>query len=337
MPLQGKANFHILRPTKAFTLGYHTLIAYSFLVRRSRLSLSTSLRELIRLTGFSDHTLRKALEGLASLIVRAGYNLIAQPDTRGLFHVKSKEAKRWQDHYQTTIIYELAIDSPLTSIENHILCTILSFNANGKFPTTSAIAQLLCLSERTVRDKVKVLRQKKLIDRDGLCVTITDEGYWLDAPPKKGKKPDLINEKVAGEVAEKFLGVFPTAYEPQFISTMADWGTVMQSHTIKMLRANYSDDDVGQFWSNVQDWAGLKAHVIEKFAVQVFGYLFKMAEYHTSLNRCKGYRGRNSCGLLELWARATCIDLLARYNHIGADGFMDYVPDLEKVRFQVAG
>jgi DNA-binding MarR family transcriptional regulator len=338
MPLHGKSHIHILRPTGKFNLGYHALITYSFLVRRSRLSLPTSLRELMRLTGFSDHTLRKALEGLASLVVRSGYNLLAQPDTNGLFHLKSKEMKKWQDQYQTTIVYDLAADSLLTSIENHILCSILSFNANGKFPTTSAIAQLLCLSERTVKDKIKLLRKNGLIDRDGLCATIKDESYWLDAPtPKREKKPDLINESIAAEVAEQFLAVFPTAYEPQFISTMADWGQVMQGHIIKMLRANYSEDDVGQFWSNVQEWGGLKAHVIEKFAVQVFANMFKMAEYETALNRCKGYRGKNSCGLLELRAKAACLDLLARYNHIGIDGFMDYSPDLEKLKFKVAG
>ena len=63
----------------------------------------------MRLTGFSDHTLRKAnLTGLASLVVRDGYNLVPLPDANGLFHVKSKEMKRWQDRYQTTIIYDLA-------------------------------------------------------------------------------------------------------------------------------------------------------------------------------------------------------------------------------------
>ena len=288
----------------------------------------------MRLTGFSDHTLRKALTGLASLVVRDGYNLVPLPDANGLFHVKSKEMKRWQDRYQTTIIYDLAEDSPLTAIENHILCSILSFNANGKFPTPSAIAQLLCLSERTVKDKVKRLRKLGLID--GLCATIKDEDYWLDSPPK-AKKPDLINEGVAENVAEEFLAVFPTNYEPQFISSMADWEAMMRDQAIKMLRANYSDDDVGYFWCNVQEWGGGKAHVIEKFAVQVFANLFKLAEYHTSLNRGKGFRGKNSCGLLNLWAKATCLDLLARYNYLGTDGFVDYMPDLEKVRFKVAG
>jgi len=339
MPLQGKSHFHILRPTKAFTLGYHALIAYSFLVRRSRIGLPTSQRDLVALTGCSHHTLTKVEESLAALglVVRNGYNLIAQPDANGLFHLKTKQMKLWQDNYQTTIIYDLAADSPLANIENHIFCTILSFNANGKFPTPSAIAQLLCLSERTVKDKVKGLRKKGLIDRDGLCATITNEDYWLDAPPKRDKKPDLINDNVAAEITAAFLAPFPATYEPQFISTMADWEESMQGHTVKMLRANYSEDNVGQFWSKVQEWGGLKAHVIEKFAVQVFAALFKMAEYHTSLNRCKGYRSRNSCGLLELWAKAACIDLLAHYNHLGPDGFMDYVPDLEKLKFKAAG
>ncbi len=223
----------------------------------------------------------------------------------------------------------------LTAIENYILCTILSFNTNGRVPTPSAIAQLLCFSERTVKDKVKVLRNRKLIDGDDLCATITDESYWLDAPVK-AKKPDVINEDVAAEVAAAFLAVFPTTYEPQFIASMADWEALLQGHAIRMLRANYSDDDVGHFWADVQEWGGLKAPVIEKFAVQVFANLFKLAEYHTSLNRCKGYRGKNSCGLLELWVKSVCIDLLARYNHLGTDGFVDYMPDLENVRFKVA-
>jgi len=188
-----------------------------------------------------------------------------------------------------------------------------------------------------VRDKVKLLRKKDLIDQDGLCATIKDEDYWLDAPPKREKKPDLINENVAAEVAAAFLDPFPATYEPQFVSNMADWAELMRGHTIKMLRANYSEDNVGQFWSNVQEWGGLKSHVIEKFAVQVFANLFTMAEYHTSLNRSKGYRGKNSCGLLELWAKSACIDLLARYNHLGLDGFLDYVPDLEKLKFKAAG
>jgi hypothetical protein len=336
MPLQGKANFHILRPTGKFTLGYHALIAYSFLVRRSRVNLPTSQRDLVALTGCSHHTLTKVEDRLAAheLVVRDGYNLLPQADASGLFHVKSKEAKRWEDRYQTTIIYDLAADSPLTAIENHILCSILSFNANGKFPTTSAITQLLCLSERTVKDKVKRLRKLGLID--GLCATIKDEDYWLDAPPK-ARKPDLINEDVAEEVANQFLAAFPRAYEPQFISSLADWEVLMHGHAIKMLRANFADDDVGHFWENVQEWGGMNSRVIEKFAVQVFANLFKLAEYHTSLNRRKGYRGKNSCGLLNLWTKAICIDLLARYSYLGTDGFVDYMPDLEKVRFKVAG
>lgn len=338
MPLQGKSNFHILRPTQAFAMGYHALIAYSFLVRRSRVNMPISQRELGRLTGFSPSTLVSVVRKLikVGLAQRDGYNLIAQPDANGLFHVKGKEMKRWQDQYQTTIIYNLAADSPLTAIENHILCTILSFNANGKCPTPPAVATLLCLSERTVRDKVKRLRKLGLID--GLCATIKDmEGYWLDAPPK-AKKPDLINEEVAEAVADQFLAVFPTTYEPQFIGSMVDWEALMQGHVARMLRANYSEGEVWRFWANVlEEWSGRKMFVAEKFSVQVFANLFKMAEYHTSLNRCKGYRGKNSCGLLELWAKATCIDLLARYNYLGTDGFVDYMPDLEKVRFKVGG
>ena len=103
-----------------------------------------------------------------------------------------------------------------------------------------------------------------------------------------------------------------------------------------MPRANYSDDDVGYFWCNVQEWGGGKAHVIEKFAVQVFANLFKLAKYHTSLNRGKGFRGK-TLRPPESVAKATCLDLLARYNYLGTDGFVDYMPDLEKVRFKVSG
>ena len=194
---------------------------------------------------------------------------------------------------------------------------------------------MLCLSERTVKDKVKILRRKQLIDGDGLCAKITDESNWLDAPVK-AKKPDFINDEVAAEVAGEFLAVFPTTYEPQFVSGMADWKAMIDSHAIKMLRANYSEADIWEFWGNVQEWGGMKGRVVEKFSVQVFANLFKMAEYHTSLNRGKGFRGKNSCGLLVLWAKATCIDLLARYNYSGADGFLDYMPDLEKLKFKAA-
>jgi len=96
----------------------------------------------------------------------------------------------------------------LTSIENHILCTILSINANGKFPTTLKIAELLGLSERTVRDKVKGLRKNGLIDPNGLCVTISDDSYWLDAQPT-AKKPTLINEGVS----EQFIVPFPAKHQ----------------------------------------------------------------------------------------------------------------------------
>ncbi len=337
MPLQDKSHFHILRPTDKFTLGFHALVAYSYLVRRSRLNLPISQRELGRLTGFSPNTLVSVVRNLidVGLAQRAGYDVIPQADANGLFHVKGKEMKRWEDRYQTIIIYDLAPNAPITASENYILCTILSFNSNGKVPTPSAIAHLLCFSERTVKDKVKGLRRRGLIDHDGLCVTITDESYWLDAPAK-AKKHDVINENTAAEVAAAFLAVFPATYEPQFISTMADWEQLMQGHAIKMLRANYSEEDVWHFWSDVQEWGGLKGAVIEKFAVQVFANLFKLAEYHTSLNRSKGaFRGKNSCGLLGLWAKATCIDLLARYNYSGTDGFAEYIPDLEKVKFMV--
>ena len=64
MLLNGKSCFHILRPTAAFTLGHHALIAYSFLVRRSRWGLPTSQRDLVRFTGFSDNTLRKVEKAL---------------------------------------------------------------------------------------------------------------------------------------------------------------------------------------------------------------------------------------------------------------------------------
>jgi hypothetical protein len=100
---------------------------------------------------------------------------------------------------------------------------------------------------------------------------------------------------------------------------------------------NYTEDGVHDFWYTLAgEWACFKPKVIEKFAVQVFGNLFKMAEYETALNRSKGFRGKNSCGLLNLWTKAVCIDLLARYNH-GVDGFLDYMPDLEKVRYKAAG
>ena len=182
MLLNGKACFHILRPTAAFTLGYHALIAYSFLVRRSRLNITTSQRDLGDLTGFSPHTLVKVeprlIEG--GLVVRKGYDLVAQADTHGLFHIKSQEGKQWENRYQTTIIYDLAPTADMTAIENYILCTILSFNANGKIPTEAAVAQLLCITERTVNDKVKLLRKKGLVDGDHLYATIKDDGYWLD-------------------------------------------------------------------------------------------------------------------------------------------------------------
>ena len=198
--MHNKSHFHILMPTGKFTFGFHALVAYSLLVRRSRFGLPTSQRELGRLTGFSSNTLTKVEDCLRKngLIVRDGYNLTAQADANGLFQVKAKDTARWQDRYKKTIIYDLAADSPLTAIENYILCGILSFNAHGKYPTTSAIAQMFCFSERTVRDKVKLLREKTLLDRNSLCATIRDEGHWLDAPPKK---PTLINEKVANAVA----------------------------------------------------------------------------------------------------------------------------------------
>ena len=338
MLLNGKSCFHILRPTKAFTLGFHALVAYSLLVRRFRLSIPVSQRDVISLTGFSHHTLTKVESVLLQhgLVLRDGYNLIPQPDTQGLFHVKGKGTERWEDRYQTTIIYDLAPTSPLTPIANYVFCTVLSFNANGKIPTTAAIAQLLCLSERTVKDKVKALRKKGLIDRDDLCATIKDSSYWLDGEPKKTKNTLVIDEDFAKETAATFLSPILPTYQPRFISSMEDWEALVQSHAIEMLRANYSEDDLWEFWRNVDlEWSGRKMPVIEKFSVHVFGDLFKLVEYQTSLNRGKGFRGKNSCGLLSLWAKAVCIDLLARYNH-SPDAFVDYTPDLEKVKFKAA-
>ena len=339
MPLQGKSNYHILRPTERFTLGHHALVIYSFLVRRSRFRLPVSQRELGRLTGFSQNTLVHVVRQLidVGLVQRQGYNLIAQPDANGLFYVKQKEMKHWEDRFQTTIIYDLAPESPLTAIENHILCSILSFNTNGKIPTTTAIARLLCLSERTVKDKVKRLREKNLIDQNGLCATITDESYWLDPPPKE-EKPDLINGNIAVEIAAEFLDRFPATYKPLFVASKADWKQLMQSHSMRMLRANYSEQELWDFWGSVlMEWSDGKLHVIEKFSVQVFADLFKMVEYDTSLNRSKGYRGKNSYGLLNLRAKAVCIDLLARHQYLELAGFEDYMPNLKKLQFKPAG
>ena len=340
MLLNGKSCYHILRPTAAFMLGHYALVAYSFLVRRSRLNISTSQRDLGDLTGFSPHTLVKVEPQLvdAGLVVRDGYNLVAQADTNGLFHIKKKKTKQWQDRYQTTIIYDLTPTAPLSSIENYILCTILSFNANGKIPTDSAIATLLCITERTVRDKVKRLRAVGLIDGDGFYVTIKDKSYWLDAEPKTKKDTLAIDQNCVESLAESFVGAFAeVGYQPQFIPSMADWQQVMRGHVGRMLRANYTEDDVWDFWGGVGELAGRKMPVIEKFAVQVFAELFAKAEYQTCINRSKGaFRGKNSLGLLNLWAKAVCADMLARYNH-NADEFFAYLPDLSNVQYRAAG
>ena len=106
-----------------------------------------------------------------------------------------------------------------------------------------------------------------------------------------------------------------------------------------MLRANYTPQDVDDFWHEVIcEWTCFKLKVIEKFSIQVFADLFTKAEYHTAINRGKGeFRGKNSLGLLKAWAKTVCADMLARFNHLGPTAFGDYLPDLSNVQYRAAG
>ena len=160
---------------------------------------------------------------------------------------------------------------------------------------------------------MKRLRKQGVIGSEGLYVTISAEqhGYWLDAEPKVAKKTLPLIDEEAASCALAFIEPFSQFdYKPQFIASLADWEQVIQNHAAKMLRANYTPQDVDDFWHEVIcEWTCFKLKVIEKFSIQVFADLFTKAEYHTAMNRGKGeFRGKNSLGLLKAWAKTVCAD-----------------------------